>query len=169
MLYIWFICWNRDTHSHLTHKVEHLTLENFLSRAAWVPKHKPQVHDPRKETGIWKVSKTFVSHSGEGVKQVAFILEIRSQSWHPYTASIFPPQASLTRQNRDIALTIFIGIWLLYNAVSLCCWVKWISYTCACIPSVLDFLLIYITVDHRAEFPVLYSRFSLVLFYTQYT
>ena len=114
---------------------------------------------------MWKVSKTFVSRSGEGVKQVVFILEIRSQSWHPYTASIFPPQGSVARQNRDIALTIFIGVWLLYNAVSLCCSVKWISYTCACIPSVLDFLLIYITVDHRVEFPVLYSRFSLVIYF----
>ena len=41
--------------------------------------------------------------SGEGVKQVALILEIRSQSW-PFIHISPTPQGSVTRENRDIAL-----------------------------------------------------------------
>ena len=48
--------------------------------------------------------------------------------------------------------------------VSFCCAAKWISYTYACIPSSLGFLPIEVTTEHWVALPVLYSRFSLVIY-----
>ena len=44
---------------------------------------------------------------------------------------------------------------------------KWSSYMCTYtyIPSFLDFLPIWVTTEHWVEFPVLYSRFSLVIYF----
>ena len=46
------------------------------------------------------------------------------------------------------------------------CTIKWIHYKYTQIPSFLDFLPIYVTTDHWVEFPGLYSRFSLVIYFT---
>ena len=42
---------------------------------------------------------------------------------------------------------------------------KRISYTYTCSPSFLDLLPIQVTIEHWVEFPVLYSRFSLVIYF----
>ena len=44
------------------------------------------------------------------------------------------------------------------------CPAKWMSYTYIYTPSLLDFLPIHVTIEHWVEFPVLYSRFSLVIY-----
>ena len=49
--------------------------------------------------------------------------------------------------------------------VSSCCVAKGISYMFTYIPSFLDFLSIEVTREHRARFPGLYSRFSLVTYF----
>ena len=46
--------------------------------------------------------------------------------------------------------------------VSFCSTAKWISHTCTYVPLFLDFLPIYVTVDHWVELPVLHSGFSLL-------
>ena len=48
--------------------------------------------------------------------------------------------------------------------VSFCCAAKCISYTYTYIYSISDFLPIRITTEHWVEFPVLYGRFSLVIY-----
>ena len=48
---------------------------------------------------------------------------------------------------------------------SFCHAAKWISHMYAYIPSVLDFLPIWVTTEHWGEFPLLYSRFSLVIYF----
>ena len=53
------------------------------------------------------------------------------------------------------------GIVALQCCVSFCT-AKWIRYTYACIPSSLDFLPTRVITDQWIQFPVLYSRFSLV-------
>ena len=64
---------------------------------------------------------------------------------------------------------IFYYYWFHWSIVTLqrCVHVyytaKWISYTCSCISSFLDFLAIYITTEHWEEFPVLHSRSLLVM------
>lgn len=47
--------------------------------------------------------------------------------------------------------------------VSFYCTAKCLSHTCTCVPSFLDFLPTQVTTEHQAEFPVLFSRFSLVI------
>ena len=49
--------------------------------------------------------------------------------------------------------------------VSFYCTAKWISHTYTYMPSLLDFLPIQVTTEHWVEFPVLYSRFSLVIYF----
>jgi len=50
--------------------------------------------------------------------------------------------------------------------VRFCGTAKGISHTYTYIPLFLDLLPIYVTTDHWVEFPVLYSRFSLVIWFT---
>ena len=47
--------------------------------------------------------------------------------------------------------------------VSFCCAAKWVSYTYTYIASFLDFLPIWVTTEYWVQFPLLYSRFSLVI------
>ena len=49
--------------------------------------------------------------------------------------------------------------------VNLCQTAKWISCKHTYIPSFLDFLPIEVTTEHRVESPMLYSRFSLVIYF----
>ena len=49
--------------------------------------------------------------------------------------------------------------------VSLYCTAKWISHTYTYTPSFLDFLPIWVTTEYWIEFPELYSRFSLVIYF----
>ena len=49
--------------------------------------------------------------------------------------------------------------------VSFWCTAKWISYTYMYMHYFLDFLPTYVTTEHWVEFPVLYSRFSLVIYF----
>ena len=51
--------------------------------------------------------------------------------------------------------------------VSFCPAAKWISHRCTYIPSFSDFLPIWVTTDSRVEFPVLYSIFSLIMYFIQ--
>ena len=55
--------------------------------------------------------------------------------------------------------------------VSFCCTIKCISYGCTyipsllAVPSILSILHIYVTTEHQAELPVLYSSFPLALWH----
>ena len=49
--------------------------------------------------------------------------------------------------------------------VSFCCIARWISHAYTNTPSSLDFLPIWVTTEHWVEFPVLYSLFSLVIYF----
>ena len=60
----------------------------------------------------------------------------------------------------------FIGVQLLYRVCSFYCTGKWINYVYTCNPSFLDFLSIWVTSDRWVEFPALYGRFSLVIYFT---
>ena len=51
-----------------------------------------------------------------------------------------------------------------WYCVSFCCAAKWIGYTYTYIYSISDFLPIRITTEHWVEFPVPYSRLSLVIY-----
>ena len=53
----------------------------------------------------------------------------------------------------------------LYCHVSFFCTAKWVSYTYTYAPYFLDFLPILLTTDHWVEFSVLYSRFSLAIYF----
>jgi len=53
----------------------------------------------------------------------------------------------------------------LHCHVSFFCTAKWISYMYSYIPYLLDFLPILLTTDHWVEFPVLYSMFSLAIYF----
>ena len=78
---------------------------------------------------------------------------------------------------RPRALILLVIIFLFFNILNflleyscftlLCfrCTAKWISYTYTYIPSFLDFLPILVTTEHWVEFPVLHSRFSLVVYF----
>ena len=57
-------------------------------------------------------------------------------------------------------------MFLLYNAVLVSSvYLRWISYMYTYIPSFLDFFPIQVTTEHWIEFPVLYSRFPLVIYF----
>ena len=68
---------------------------------------------------------------------------------------------------------IFIGVELLYNILLVYTvltefinwFTKWISYEYTYIPSFLNFLPIYVTTEQWVEFPELYNRFSLVIYF----
>ena len=67
-----------------------------------------------------------------------------------------------------ISFSFFFFNWViiaLQCCISFCFTAKWISYMYTYIPSFLHFLPIYVTTDHLVEFPVLYSRFSLVIYF----
>ena len=49
--------------------------------------------------------------------------------------------------------------------VNFCCTAKWISHMCTYIPSSLDFLPICVSKEPLVEFPVLYSWFSLIIYF----
>ena len=66
--------------------------------------------------------------------------------------------------------TIFFLNWstvALQGCVNFCCTAKWISHMCTYIPSSLDFLPIYVSKEHYVEFPMLYSWFSLIIYFIQ--
>ena len=54
---------------------------------------------------------------------------------------------------------------VLQCCISFCYTAKRIRLTYTYIPSVLYFLPIQVTTEHRVEFPVLYSRFSVVIYF----
>ena len=64
-----------------------------------------------------------------------------------------------------IFIFFYWSIVTLQYCVNLHCTAKWISYTYTYIPSFLEFLLIEVTTEHWVEFLVLYSRFSLVIYF----
>ena len=60
---------------------------------------------------------------------------------------------------------IFIGVQLIYNAVSFMCTAKWISYMYTYIHFFLDSIPIWAVTGYWGEFPVLHSRSLLVLYF----
>ena len=50
--------------------------------------------------------------------------------------------------------------------VSFCCIAKWVGYTYTYIPSFLDSIPVEVTTEYWVEFPVLYSRSLLVIYFT---
>ena len=73
-----------------------------------------------------------------------------------------------TSQNHCIYLFIINFYWSIVASqccIRFCCTAKWINCIYTYIPSFLDFLLVQVTTEHWIEFPLLYSRFSLVIYF----
>ena len=78
---------------------------------------------------------------------------------------IKPLCPSVTPKSDPLYYFLYWSIVALQYCVSLHSTANWMSYRYTYIPSFVDFLLIWVTAEHWVEFPVLYSRFSLVIYF----
>ena len=83
--------------------------------------------------------------------------------WFTHTSWLIPTLFVLFFS--DLNFFFYWSIVALQCHVSFCCIAKWISYMYTYIPSFLDFLPIQVTTEHWVEYPELYSRFSLVMYF----
>ena len=82
---------------------------------------------------------------------------------HPLTSALFYTNSFL--KYLFIFIVAYIFVVALQYCASSCCTAKWTSHMYTHIPSIFDFPPIQVTTEHRVEFPVLYSRFSLVIYF----
>ena len=91
---------------------------------------------------------------------------LTSHQW----VSLYSPATMVSCFSQALELYfLFVFINFYWSVVVLQCWLsfyctaKWISYMYTYISYFLDFLPIQVTTEHWVEFPVLFSRFSLVI------
>ena len=88
--------------------------------------------------------------------------------YHLYKISLKPIKRDVLqwKPTSFFKINFYRSIVALQCFVSFCCAAKWISYMCADILFILDFLPIQITTENWVQFPVLYTSFSLDKAYT---
>ena len=83
----------------------------------------------------------------------------------PFTISSWPMWGFFVLFFCLFVYLFLIGVQLLYNVVLVSAVQRSESAICIHISPLLDFLPIQVTTEHWVEFPMLYSRFSLVIYF----